>query len=175
MKNIAIVSEGKDIAYAKPVLEMFKTQINDSIVYSSIGNSVNAELYSKQVFLHSSIPRDCLKVFVGSLDIGAANLSLNMCFSGLHIQQKDDSIFLNVETKLICQEYDSFFVKLNELDERFFDEELEYVEAAMRKRVEYVKNERSLFTNRSKEARTVQAYLYLAYYLYFKDGFKTYF
>ena len=47
MDDLIIISDGNEIAYAKTVLDLFRTQVNEeTVVRSALGDLYNAELYS---------------------------------------------------------------------------------------------------------------------------------
>ena len=46
MDDLIIISDGNEIAYAKTVLDLFRTQVNEeTVVRSALGDLYNAELY----------------------------------------------------------------------------------------------------------------------------------
>ena len=64
MTNIIVISDGDEISFAKPFIDLYKMQIDDSIIKSSKGNKVNVGLFSTQSFLHSSIAKNSIKVII---------------------------------------------------------------------------------------------------------------
>ncbi len=168
MSEIAIVSEGKEIAYAKTLADLFKSLVDDNVVLSSRGETVNVEMYSTQVFLRSSVPKKTFKVAIGSTNIKAPETKTIIDEDGVLLLVGDKYARFCVDEAVVDARYDSLFKKMSALEKEYFDLETEYVHLVNRQESKYIEPNRSLFKKNSN-SRTIQAYLYLAYHFYLNE------
>ncbi len=168
MSEIAIVSEGKEIAYAKTLADLFKSLVDDNVVFSSRGETVNVEMYSTQVFLRSSVPKKTFKVAIGSTNIKAPETKTIIDEDGVLLLVGDKYARFCVDEAVVDARYDSLFKKLSALEKEYFELEANYVKLVKRQESKYIESNRSLF-KKSSNIRTIQAYLYLAYHFYLNE------
>ena len=170
MDDMVIVSDGNEIAYAKTVLNLFKTQVNEeTVVRSTLGEKCNAELYSKATFAHARVSSKIGKVYVGSMDSDIKHWKSVYDKYGMYIDTYENCFRVYVDSKLACDNYKMVFNELKDLEKSFFEAESEYVMAAGLKKVEpYECKKSSLFSKRIDKEVIIRAYRCLSYHLYFE-------
>ena len=169
MDDMVIVSDGNEIAYAKTVLNLFKTQVNEeTVVRSTLGEKCNAELYSKATFAHARVSSKIGKVYVGSMDSDIKHWKSVYDKYGMYIDTYENCFRLYVDSKLACENYKMIFSELQSVENAFFEKEIDYIKAIGMKKAEYLEDKKSvLFSRKSDKERVVQAYRCLSYHLYF--------
>ena len=169
MDDLIIISDGNEIAYAKTVLDLFRTQVNEeTVVRSALGDLYNAELYSKAAFAHAGIPSKTKKVYVGSIDFSKKQWKSVYDKYGMHIDKYENSFCVYVDSKLVGENYRQIFSKLQSLENSFFEKEYKYIKAAGKKKTDFSAENKSLFfLKKTDKERIIQAYRCLSYHLYF--------
>lgn len=167
MKDIIVVSEGSEIAYAKAFTDLLKTQIGDDIIASAKGKSIKAELYSKQVYLNSSIPKKAFKMIIGNAVVKTPDMELVYNKNGMCCYVGNQFARLIVDPHKALANYDSIFSDLEKAEKEYFTRESEYVERCGRKKSAYVEKAKSLVSKKWVNERITQAYVFLAYHFYF--------
>jgi hypothetical protein len=167
---MVIVSDGNEIAYAKTILELFKTRLDEKTVVSSLlGDMYDVELYSKSAFKHAGFSTKIGKIYVGSMDSGIKQWRGLYDKYGMHIDRYENCYRVYVDSKLACDNYKMVFNELKDLEKSFFKAESEYVMTAGLKKVEpYECKKSSLFSQRIDKEVIIRAYRCLSYHLYFE-------
>ena len=166
MKEIIVVSEGSEIAYAKVFADLLKTQIDDDIIMSIKGRSVKTELYSKQVYLKSGVPPRVVNMLIGNVTVKTPDMELAYNKNGMRCYVGNQFVKLIVDPEISLANYDSIFSDLERIEKEYFEIESEYVERSGRKKTAYVEKTTSLFSRKWAAERIMQAYLFLAYYFF---------
>ena len=169
MNKIIIVSDGTEIAYAKTLSDLFVMRADDQEFYSSVGKDYNAEMYSTQTFLHSTVSKKALKVIVGNVAINTPQMSAKYERNGLHCLIGDQYARLYVDEKEAVANYESIYQELKTLEKKYFEQEKEYVSLINRKETQLTKPAKSLFSKNKNSGSIIQAYLCLAYYYYLNE------
>ena len=166
MKDIIVVSQGNEIAYAKAFTDLLGIYLDDDPITSSMGKSVKAVIYSKQVYLHSSIPKKTYKMIIGNAAVKTPAMELVYNNNGMSCYVGNQFAKLTVDPEKVLVNYDSVFLDLEKKENEYFEKEAEYVERCGRKKSVYVEKRRSLFSKKWIRDRVTQAYLLLAYHFY---------
>ncbi len=166
MKKIVLVSEGKEIAFAKTLSDLFVIKTEDQVFYSTFGSIYEVEMYSKQTFLHTNISKKTFKVYVGTAAKDYTAGSHVYEEAGMYCSIGTDSAALYVDDKVIASKNEIVMKKLGELEDEYFAKEQEFVRSTNKsKTLADSRTKTSLFAK--KNASTVQnAYLCLAYHFY---------
>ena len=170
MDDVVIISDGDEIAYAKTILDVFKTQIDgETFVRSTLGDIYNAELYSKAAFAHAGIPSKTKKVYVGSMDFPKKQWESVYYKYGMHLDKYENIFCVYVDSKLVGENYKYICSELQTLEKFFFEKECEYIKATGKRKTEFsVENKSLFFQKKIDRERIIQAYRYLSYHLYFE-------
>ena len=169
MKEIIVISEGNEVSYAKPFIDLFRIQIDNNIYTSIKGTIINPELYSKQVYLNSIIPKESFRLIVGSATVEAPTMRKIYNSNGMNCYLGDHFAKIFVDATKIAANYDSVFSKLIQIENEYFEAEAEYVKKCELKRSTYISSDNSSFLKRRLNDRIVQAYAYLAFHFYLYD------
>lgn len=169
MNKIIIVSEGKEIAYAKALSDLFRIQIDDREFLSSLGSECDVELYSKQTYLHSNISKEAYKIIVGTVIIDASEMNHTYDKDGMHCYVGDRYARLFVDEKIAGLKYDSVYQELQQLEGEYFKLEPDFTKLTNKKKTQYVVPVKSLFAKKNDEGLVLQAYMSLAYYFYLNE------
>lgn len=66
-RNLAIISNGREIQYALPFLHLMKFEKENQILMPNLMQDYNVELYTPAVFKQTSISLHDIKIFLGSI------------------------------------------------------------------------------------------------------------
>lgn len=169
MNNIIIVSEGKEIAFAKALSDLFRIQIDNREFLSSLGRECYVELYSKQTFLHSNISQKAYKIIVGTATIDTPEMDHTYDKDGMHCYVGDQYARLFVDEKTVDLKCDSVYQELQQLEREYFKIEKEYTELTNKKKTQNTVPVKSLFAKKNCEAVVFRAYICLAYHFYLNE------
>lgn len=169
MEQIIVITEGREIAYAKPFVDLFWTQTDKETYTSLKGETIKPELYSKQVYLSSGVPKKAFRLVVGSATVEAPDMKLVYSDKGMNCYLGNRFAKITVNAAMVSANYDSIFSQLELIEKEFFRTEAEYVMKCGLKKSAYIDRGKSLFSKRWMNDRVVQAYTYLAYHFYFNE------
>lgn len=169
MNDIIIVSEGKEIAFAKALSDLFRIQVDNQEFLSSLGRECDVELYSKQTFLHSDISKKAYKIIVGTATIDAPEMNHTYDKAGMHCYVGDQYARLFVDEKTAGLKYDSVYQELQQLEEEYFRMEPEFTKLTNKKKTQYTVPAISLFAKKNGEEFVLRAYMCLAYHFYLNE------
>lgn len=169
MKKIIIVSEGKEIVFAKALSDLFRIQTDTQEFLSSLGCECDVELYSKQTFLHSNILEEEYKIIVGTATIDAPKMHHTYDKNGMHCYIGNQYARLYVDEKTANLKYDSVYQELQQLEGEYFKLESEFVKLTNKKKTQYVMPVKSLFAKKNGDGLVLQAYMCLAYHFYLNE------
>ena len=169
MEEIIVITEGSEISFAKPFVDLFRTQTDKETYTSSKGKTIKPELYSKQVYLSSSVPKKASRLIIGTAAVEAPEMKLVYSDNGLNCYLGDQFAKIIVDTAKVSASYDSIFAKLEKLENEYFETEEDYVKKCGLKRSAFISPGKSFFSKKWMNDRIVQAYNCLAYHVYFNE------
>ena len=169
MEEIIVISDGSEISFAKPFVDLFRTQTDKETFTSTKGRTIQPELYSKQVYLSSSAPKKAFRLIIGSATMETPQMRLVYSDTGMKCYLGNQFAKIIVDTTKASANYDSIFLKLEKIENEYFEAEAEYVKKCGMKRSTYISPGKSFFSKNWMNDRIVQAYLCLAYHFYFHE------
>ena len=166
MNKVALVSEGKEIAFTKVLSDLFVMKSEDQVFYSTLGSLLEVEMYSKQTLLHTSISKKTFKIFVGTVAKEYTDGNLIYEEAGMCCSVGTDSASLYVDEKVAASKSDVIMKKLRELEDEYFEKEQEFVRSTNKLKVSADTRTKTSFFVKKNVSVMQNAYLCLAYYFY---------
>lgn len=131
--QIAIICDGKEIAYGTNLLHLLKYDDVEKKVafFNEFAADFKVDIYSTGVYKRAGISKTALKIFIGSAiqERKGGELSPVFCQHGITVMSNKDEITITVNPQLLDEKaYDAFISFANKQAESFIKTEKAYAE-----------------------------------------------
>lgn len=126
-KKMAIVCDGKEIAYGTNLLHLHK-YIDDKKSFASANAEYDVDIYSSAVFYRADISADSVKVFIGDIKKAGTSMKKIYCQWGITVWNSETELIVKADSKdLSGNSYIQFLEYANERRREYLEMEDEYV------------------------------------------------
>lgn len=127
--KIAIVCDGKEIAYGTNLSHLFNFESNQLNIRIASKSGCEVELYSQAVFRHSGISKKTVKVYVGAASMPDANYATVYNEYGMMIKRCENQFMIDAsDAALSGKIYDNFIAYANKRRNEYLDVEKAYAD-----------------------------------------------
>ena len=173
-KRFAIVSDGKEIAYAMLLSHLMKFEEPEIIIMSNKMQDCAVEMYTPAVFMHTCIPKQTITILIGEVKNMEKPQDVRFNQFGISILQTGITTQILADPKKLSKEdYRQFIQYANDRRQEYMKLEKNYYEKVLSSDAHWISDEfspvqsRGLFSAKNEiKAQKQQMYDCAAYVFY---------